>query len=346
MEMNTKYAEFTKFLMLWHRKSNARELPWKSIYDPYKIWLSEILLQQTKAEQVIPYFNAFVKSFPTITALAKAPVDKIYKLWQGLGYYNRCNNLIHTAKHIHENLNGVFPNTFSEIIALKGIGPYTASAIASFAFNLPYAVVDGNVYRILSRYFGIEKGIFTAADKRFYANLAQILLGDKPSAKYNQAIMDFGASICKPALPLCNICPINSNCIALKENRLSKLPIKKPVIKIRDRHFHYLVIIENDLCYINKRSAKDIWQNLHEFYLIESDSKYIQLDNSILKILPNPLQYFQKLTHQHIYSYYYILEKWPKKLTNKKDFMAIPIKSLSNYAMPKSIIQFRDDFFK
>ncbi len=340
MEASRKY--FITKLSNWHTRANKRSLPWKYEKDPYRIWLSEILLQQTKAEQAIPYYLTFLKKYPSIKDLALASDKEVFSLWQGLGYYNRCKNLLHTARQIYTERNGIFPDTFTEILALKGIGPYTASAIASFAFKLPHAVVDGNVYRILSRYFGLEIGFFNAADKKFYHTLAQNLL-PQDSASFNQAIMDFGASICKPSNALCNTCPLQQKCEAFLQHKVAVLPLKKPKLSIKERHFHYIVISQQNKVYIRKRTGKDIWQNLHEFYLIESKDARISIPDSILSLLSSPQIYQQKLTHQKIHSYFYQLKKWPKDLEEKEEFVPVPFAELRKYAMPKSLVSYCED---
>src|SRR5665213_573266 len=224
--MLKKYL-FSKTLLLWNNEHNKRQMPWKGETSPYKIWISEIILQQTRVQQGMGYYNRFIQAFPDIKTLATASEKEVYKLWEGLGYYSRCKNLIASAKFIYHDLDGKFPETFEEILALKGIGNYTASAIASFAYNRPYAVLDGNVFRVLSRFFGIEIPINTTAGKKYYSELAQVLLDKKKPAEYNQAIMDFGAVICKPALPLCYECPLQKKCIAFLNEKVSVLPINE-----------------------------------------------------------------------------------------------------------------------
>ncbi|HLA58283.1 MAG TPA: hypothetical protein VK622_05965, partial [Puia sp.] len=203
---------FTDRLLEWNKHQNIRSMPWKGIKDPYKIWLSEIILQQTRVEQGWSYYEKFVKAFPTIDDLARAPEEKVFKLWEGLGYYSRCKNLIHTARYISSELNGIFPDNYEDILLLKGIGPYTAAAISSFAFNEPRAVVDGNVQRVLSRYFGIAIPIDSLQGKKLFQELAQTLLDKSFAGIYNQEIMDFGAVVCKPQNPLCTQCVHQQNC--------------------------------------------------------------------------------------------------------------------------------------
>jgi A/G-specific adenine glycosylase len=214
MEKNKKNTFFTQQLLKWDKKQNSRAMPWKGEKDPYKIWLSEIILQQTRVEQGLGYYNRFIAEFPTIHDLAKAPETKVFKLWEGLGYYTRCKNIIITARYISSELKGKFPVTYNDILKLKGVGPYTAAAIASFAFNLPHAVVDGNVFRVLARYFGIDTPIDSITGKKNFTVLANELIDKKIPGKYNQALMDFGAVLCKPQQPLCDTCPLKPNCSA------------------------------------------------------------------------------------------------------------------------------------
>ena len=205
---------FTQQLLQWNQTANHRAMPWKGEKDPYKIWLSEIILQQTRVDQGWAYYEKFIFAYPTIQDLAKAKDEKVFKLWEGLGYYNRCRNLLHTARQITNHSKGIFPNTYDALLALKGIGPYTAAAIASFAFNLPYAVVDGNVFRVIARYEGIDVPTDTTAGKRLFETRAAALLDKKRAGLYNQAIMDFGATVCKPFAPNCNNCPLQKTCVA------------------------------------------------------------------------------------------------------------------------------------
>src|SRR6478609_2040975 len=251
---------FTTRLLQWNSRQNRRQMPWKGEKDPYKIWLSEIILQQTRVEQGLEYYNRFVHTFPTVHDLAKAPEQKIFKLWEGLGYYTRCKNLIATAKIISNELGGVFPDNYEAIKSLKGIGPYTASAIASFAFNLPYAVLDGNVFRILSRYFGISTAIDSGDGKKIYAKIAEALLPVKKPGEYNQAIMDFGATVCKPKQPLCSTCVQNKDCEAYKHGWINDLPIKEKVLQKKTRWFTYFLVEVDDKIYIRQRTAGDIWE--------------------------------------------------------------------------------------
>jgi A/G-specific adenine glycosylase len=264
---------FTTYLLKWNKLSNNRTMPWKGVKDPYKIWLSEIILQQTKVEQGLAYYLKFIKKYPTVIQLANANDDEVFKLWEGLGYYNRCKNLLFTARVIKNEYKGVFPKTYNEVLNLKGIGTYTAAAIVSFAYNLPYAVVDGNVVRVLARYFGLNTTINTIQGKKQFTFLANKILPTKQPAIYNQAIMDFGATICKPKLPLCNVCVLNATCKALEKNMVNELPQKKKTIIKKIRWFAYFIFKTKNRVWINKRLATDIWQNLYDFYLVETETK-------------------------------------------------------------------------
>ena len=296
--------------MQWHRRFNHRQMPWKGEKDPYKIWLSEIILQQTRVEQGLAYFEKFIAAFPSIHDLAAAPDEKVYKLWEGLGYYSRCANLLVTAREISETRKGIFPKTFDEVIALKGVGNYTASAIMSFAYNKPFAVVDGNVFRVLARFFGVKKPIDSTEGKKYFAELSGRLIDKKKPALYNQAIMDFGAVICKPALPLCGQCILNTHCIAYQSGTVSSLPVKEKKIKQQKRYFNYVVFTCGKKVLVRKRLSKDIWKNLYEFMLIESKASYTLKDflsNDLVKPsvkkskeINLSLIYKQKLTHQLI----------------------------------------------
>ena len=260
---------FTKESLRWNKYDNDRVMPWKYEKDPYKIWISEIILQQTRVSQGLEYYNRFIKRFPTAKSIAIAPEHEVFKLWEGLGYYTRCKNIIASAKYISEELKGKFPEMYKDILQLKGIGSYTASAIASFAYNLPYAVLDGNVFRVLSRYFAITIPIDNLQGKKFYGELAYELLDKKLPGVYNQSIMDFGATICKP-LPLCEECPLKSRCQAWLQGIQLQLPIKEKVILKKSRWLYYFVVTYRNKFYVRKREGKDIWQNLFEFILIET----------------------------------------------------------------------------
>jgi A/G-specific adenine glycosylase len=324
-------------------------MPWKGEKDPYRIWLSEIILQQTRVEQGRAYYEKFLHTFPTITHLATAPEQQVFKLWEGLGYYNRCRNLIATAKKIVTDYNGQFPNTFEEILALKGIGPYTAAAIASFAFNLPHAVVDGNVIRILARYFNDSTPADTAPGKKRYSRQADLLLDKNQPGIYNQAIMDFGALICKPQQPLCHSCIQRLGCKARQFDRVADLPVKAQRLARRQRWFYYFLLETPDgKIYIRKRTGKDIWEDLYELVLWETDkpadageilhSDFARLNfgEEALTVRHISRMYRQELSHQIIQGQF-ITVRLDGPVPKLPQYQLVDRKSLSGYAFPKFI---------
>ncbi len=305
-------------LIKWY-EINKRDLPWRHEKDPYKIWLSEVILQQTQVVQGLSYYLRFTQAFPHVNSLAKASEDQVLKLWQGLGYYSRARNLHETAKVISKDFKGRFPAEYNQIRALKGIGDYTAAAIASFAFNLPFAVVDGNVYRFLSRIFGITTPIDTTTAKKQFQELASSILNKKEPALHNQAIMEFGSQYCRPSNPDCPKCIFNSKCYAFKHEQVNQLPVKSKKLKIKNRYFNYFVIADkNKNIRINKRSGNDIWQGLYEFCLVETPGELPQdklfADPSVKKLCggnfdllhTSPL-YNHVLTHQRLHAKFYVI---------------------------------------
>lgn len=340
---------FATTLIKWNREKNKRQMPWKGEKDPYKIWLSEIILQQTRVEQGLNYYKKFVSSFPNVHSLANAPQKKVYKLWEGLGYYSRCTNLVETAKHISKNLEGHFPDEYEEIKKLKGIGPYTAAAIASFAFNKPYAVLDGNVFRVLSRIYGIEKPIDTTKGKQLFFQLANELLDKKNPGTYNQAIMDFGATICKP-VPECDHCPFKRCCKAFLSKRVLSLPIKIKKVTVQKRYFDYIIIEYNGRLAIRQRTEKDIWRNLFEFLLLESHReldkeailKKIKTMDGVMNIKFETqsvsAKFSQRLSHQFIEGKFICLKFSEKpKLSN---VLWVRKNEIKKYAFPQFINQY------
>lgn len=302
---------FTRELMVWHKTQNKRTMPWKEEKDPYKIWLSEIILQQTRVEQGTAYYNNFIRQYPNISKLADAPESAVFKLWEGLGYYTRCKNLIATAKFIAEELNGKFPRTYEEVLALKGVGPYTAAAIVSFVYNQPYAVVDGNVMRVLSRFFAIDTAIDSNEGKKIFSVLANQLIDKKNAGLYNQAIMDFGATVCKPQQPLCISCNLAKNCSAFIAGKVDQYPVKEKSITKKQRWFYYFLLSYKNQLLVKKRTGKDIWQNLHEFVLLETSRKLSEEElvsseiyQQVLSVkgttISTSKMYRQLLTHQQI----------------------------------------------
>jgi A/G-specific adenine glycosylase len=332
-----------KSLTKWHLKENKREMPWKGIHDPYKIWLSEIILQQTRVEQGITYYLNFIIRYPTIKHLAKASEQELFSMWQGLGYYNRCRNLHTTAKYIAEELNGVFPSKYESILSLKGIGEYTAAAIASFAFKLPYAVVDGNVVRVLSRLFCLKTNFYSSNGKKAFQQLAQSLLDKKNPDLYNQAIMDLGATICKPQQPLCIICPLIKYCKAHATESIDFFPIKKIKAPVKHRNFHFLVFSTATQFYLTQRVEKDIWQDLFTFYMIETPLQLNKkhLPNSLKKqSIPEPILIQQTLSHQQIHGYFYVYENVKAAQLNDLNLIKVAKKDLGQYAFPKIMMSF------
>lgn len=344
---STNISAFTPRLLDWHQHVNDRQMPWKGEKDPYKIWLSEIILQQTRVEQGMAYYEKFIRHYPSIQDLASAPTDQVFKDWEGLGYYSRCKNLIHTAQVIVRDYKGVFPENHAAIIELKGIGPYTAAAICAFAFNQPYAVLDGNVFRVLARIYGINTPIDTTKGKDQFQKLAEASLSREQPAAYNQAIMDFGATVCKPAAPLCNTCPMADICLAKKTAQVGSLPKKEKILKKKSRHISWLIleIKPAGLRYVQKRPAGDIWENLHEYYPIESPARPDWTEDSLQELMINQLgvkglhfkklpELTQQLTHQKIYGYFYRvqLQKIPSGLPQDQWFSQ---KQISQLAFPK-----------
>jgi A/G-specific adenine glycosylase len=339
---------FTKQLINWHHTDNDRQLPWKSEKDPYKIWLSEIILQQTRAQQGLPYYLNYTKAYPTIKKLAAAPDEEVYKIWQGLGYYNRCRNMLATARYIAKDLKGRFPDTYDDILALKGIGPYTAAAISSFAYGLPHAVVDGNVYRVLARYFGIETSSDSTEGKKLFQSLAQELLYKEDSAAYNQAIMDLGATVCTPKKATCDTCPLQKQCVAYRQDIVELLPVRIRKLKIKTRYFHYLIIKSGKRMWIHQRSGNDIWHNLYEPFLIEH-TKELSINelskNIIYKKLKlgspsHDISITQKLTHQTIVFNFYTAETTDKNNIMLQDGKWVVANDLKKLAFPKTIVSF------
>jgi A/G-specific adenine glycosylase len=343
--------DFKKVLTNWY-SINKRELPWRNTKNPYHIWLSEIIMQQTQIKQGLPYYEAFVANYPTVSDLATASENDILKLWQGLGYYSRARNLHASAKYVAEELKGVFPSTFSEIIKLKGVGDYTASAIASICFNEPTAVVDGNVYRVLSRYFGIDTPINSTKGIKEFKILATSLIDTKNPGDYNQALMEFGAMQCKPKNPNCSVCPLNDSCIALQKETIEKLPVKLKTTKVTKKHFNFLVLMSSDKrTLFEKRTAKGIWQNLYQFPLIETKQ---EISSEQFKMHPKIKTYFKdhtynyslyntkelihKLSHQHLHTKFWIIE------IDKLQKVGIPISELTSYPTPIVIGNFIEEF--
>ncbi len=338
---------FTKILTNWY-SVNKRDFPWRNTKEPYFIWLSEIILQQTQIKQGLPYYETFVSKFPTVFHLAAAQEGDVLKLWQGLGYYSRARNLHFTAKHIVKEFNGIFPNNYKDLIKLKGIGDYTASAVASICFDESAAVVDGNVYRALSRYFGIKTPINSTDGIKEFKSLATTLIDRKNPGDYNQAIMEFGAIQCKPQNPDCQICPFNDSCVALQKGLVNTLPVKLKKTKVSNKYFNFLVLISSDKqTLFEKRTKQGIWQNLYQFPLVETKTS---LDQSKFKTHPLITDYLQdiayehslynemdivhKLSHQHLHTKFWIIEvdQLPEKGVSISELIKFPTSILiSNF---------------
>ena len=344
---------FSNSLIHWYLK-NKRDLPWRNTKNPYYIWMSEIMLQQTRVAQGLPYYLDFVSTFPTVFDLANAPEEKILKHWQGLGYYSRARNLHHTAQFVASELTGAFPNNYLDLLKLKGIGEYTAAAIASFSFNEAVPVVDGNVFRVLSRYFNIDTDISSATAKKEFFELALELMPKNDPATFNQAIMEFGALQCVPKNPDCQNCIFNGSCLALQKEKVQNLPVKLKKIKVSYRYFNYLVFEdEKRNTLIQKRDQKGIWQNLYEFPLIETDQE-MDLD-TVSELIANKynLKYkiigisnfnqkgqIHKLSHQHLN-----INFWKVKVEGH--FLeGIDQKKINNFPFPKVIINFIEEEYK
>ena len=339
----------SKTLISWY-SVNKRDLPWRNTLNPYYIWLSEIILQQTQVKQGLPYYSAFTAKFPTIYDLANADESVVLKLWQGLGYYSRARNLHASAKYIVFELDGVFPATYKEIIKLKGVGDYTASAIASICFNEATAVVDGNVYRGLSRYYGIKTPINTGKGFKEFKAIAQDLIDVKNPAMFNQAIMEFGARQCKPKNPNCTICPLNNECVALRESSIESLPVKLKTGKVKKKYFNFIVIIsKNKKTVLQQREGKGIWQNLYQFPLIETVKPCGDITSklNILQVLSNEKyevslyneqEIVHKLSHLHLYTKFWIVS------TDGDIPEGVLFKDIRDYPVPILIGDFIESF--
>ncbi|MBQ6747318.1 MAG: A/G-specific adenine glycosylase [Bacteroidaceae bacterium] len=372
-------STFSNFILIWY-SIHKRDLPWRNTTDPYRIWISEIILQQTRVSQGYDYFLRFMERFPTVQALAEAPEDEVMRLWQGLGYYSRASNLHAAAKSIcnkqsasdhhvtddqskrekgelvlqtlKEEDGSLFPKTFEEVRALKGVGDYTAAAICSFAYNMPYAVVDGNVYRVLARYFGIHEPINTTQGKKLFATLAQDQLDASCPADYNQAIMDFGALVCTPLSPSCTSCPLGESCEALRSGQVDVLPQKQKKLTLKIRYFHYLLVKAGDTTFIRKRTERDIWQNLYELPLVESNHQ-LSIPELLQAIKPMiaegeepQLTLIRRgvkhvLTHRIIMADFYELTL-PASTCSFATCQQIKMEQLDDYAFPRLITLFLD----
>ena len=339
--------EIAEKIVAWYA-GNKRELPWRDTEDPYVIWISEIILQQTRVAQGYDYFQRFIRRFPDVRALAEADEDEVMRYWQGLGYYSRARNLHEAAK----GMNGVFPTAYEGVRALKGVGEYTAAAICSFAYGMPYAVVDGNVYRLLSRYFGIDTPIDSAEGKKLFAALAEEMLDKSRPAIYNQAVMDFGAMQCTPRSPGCLSCPLAEGCSAWREGRVEQLPVKRHKTKTSDRYFHYIYVRMGACTFIHKRTGDDIWKNLFELPLVEtagpvSEEAFRQLpevralfagdERSALRLVCGNVKHV--LSHRVIHADFYEAVL-PEESASFSAYLRVRREDLGEYAVPRLIEAF------
>ena len=344
---------WTKNLLNWY-KENKRTFLWRTTKDPYKIWLSEIILQQTRTVQGSPYYEKFIAAFPTVSELAHAREEEVLKLWQGLGYYSRARNLHATAKFIYKEHKGFFPTNFDGLLSLKGVGDYTASAIASICYNQPHAVVDGNVYRFLSRFFGIDTPINSSGAHRIFKQKAQMLMDRTQPGAFNQAMMDFGSLQCTPKQPKCLSCPFVSKCNAFNQNKVGVLPVKRGKVKVTERYLNYIILNDpkgNTL--MEQRLGKGIWQNLFQFPLVETSEKG---SNSILILekfqenylsiadlkevkLWNKTPVVHKLSHQKLHIQFWT-GNYPKLLKN-----GLGIKEIKKLPVPIVLQNFIENFF-
>ena len=337
-----KYNTLVSNILIWY-KQTARNLPWRQTKDPYKIWLSEIILQQTRVAQGLPYYLKFVDKYPDIKSFANATEDDILHLWQGLGYYSRGRNMHHCARTIMEEYSGEFPKTYAELRKLKGIGDYTAAAISSFAFGEKNPAIDGNIIRVMSRLFGIFDTPYTKESKKAVKMYSNSLMENVPAADYNQAMMEFGALQCVPKNPDCGVCPVADFCFALKNNSVKKLPAPSKKIVVKNRYFYFLVIHHKEKIYLQKRTANDIWKNLFQFPLIETSqiqqdlnlliTEFFKSDNFVINnISPS---YEHKLTHRKIHTVFIDLSL--NKEINDTEYILERKENIKNYAFPKLI---------
>ena len=343
--------QFAELLLTWYREF-GRHLPWRESRDPYRIWISEIILQQTRVEQGLAYYLRFVERFPDVTSLAEASLDEVMKYWQGLGYYSR-------ARHLHEAaraMQGLFPRTYEGVRALSGVGDYTAAAICSFAYDMPCAVVDGNVYRVLTRFFGIDRPIDSAAGKREVGRLANELLSKEHPADYNQAIMDFGALLCTPRQPGCDACPLSGGCRALEQQAVEAYPVKSHKTKVIDRYFHFIYVRAGAYTFINKRHADDIWKGLYELPLVETDfpmdveqllhsEAYGRLlapgEQPQLRLLQQGVKH--QLSHRMIHASFFEVVL-PEQTRSFSTYLKVPLAEVDNYAVPRLIHAFLEKY--
>lgn len=351
-----QFNHISKTLINWYN-TNKRDLPWRETTDPYRIWISEIILQQTRVVQGLAYYNRFMERFPDVVSLAMAHEDEVLKYWQGLGYYSRARNLHKAAKTIVSDFNGIFPDSHADILKLSGVGHYAAAAIASFAYNQPYAVLDGNVFRVVARLFGVHTAIDSTEGKKEFAKLTEQLLDKKNPATHNQAIMEFGALQCTPQQPGCADCPLNQHCRALDLGEVDLLPVKEKKTKVRDRYFNYFFVRCGEKTFLHKRVAKDIWQNLYELPLVEADRLFetddlfanndlmpLWNDISEVEILGTHIDFKHILSHQRIYARFFSV-----RISGANDFFRseteVPLVDIEKFAVSRLSSLFFEQIF-
>lgn len=351
--MPLKKTDFARRLLRWNQKSNRRAMPWKGEKDPYKIWISEIILQQTRVEQGITYYNNIVKKFPTIFDLANASDRAVFKIWEGLGYYSRCRNMLETARYLVREQDGQFPKTYEAVLSLKGIGPYTAAALVSFAYNLPHAVVDGNVVRVLSRLFGINEDFNSTKGKLHFQRFAQELLPEKKAGAYNQSIMDFGATVCKPVNPSCDTCVFHDDCHAFVHQQIAEFPVKKKKQSQKKRSLMYVVFNYRGFSLIRKRTRQDIWKHLHEFVLLPEGNTLITDPVELTRLITDTFPdlsvrvneiagpFRQVLSHQVVQAIF--IEVGVRKKPEIAGYQLVSAASLRRLAFPVLIRSYREN---
>jgi len=328
---------------------NKRDLPWRHTTDPYQIWLSEIIMQQTQVVQGTSYYLKFIEAYPDVKSLAESSQEHVLKNWQGLGYYSRARNLHFAAQQIISAFGGVFPSTYQEILKLKGVGEYTAAAIASFSYNEPYAVVDGNVFRVLSRLFAVDTPINSTKGKKEFFKLAQSILDINNPGEHNQAMMELGALVCRPKNPDCVNCPVQYHCEAFKHQTIASFPVKDKKLKVKKRFLNYILISNGKEILINKRTGKGIWQGLYDFPVVESKeplSAIVEVAGIPVKEVKFDLELKHILTHQHLYVKFWLLRH--NQIEDFDGYDVISINSLEDFPLPQLIVRYisESDFFK
>ena len=335
------------YLILSYFDKNKRDLPWRDTKDAFRIWLSEIILQQTRVDQGMKFYNNFIHEFETIFDLANADEQKVLKLWQGLGYYSRARNLHFTSQYIANELEGKFPDNFNDLKKLKGVGDYTAAAIASIVYNEAVPAVDGNMFRVFARYFNIDNDISLPKTKKIFWDLGLQIIDQKRPGDFNQAVMDLGATICTPKLAKCDSCPLNESCEALRLNKVNELPVKLKKVKVTNRHLHFIVIENEDKIALSKRIGKDVWKNLYTFPKIETDTDLLDKGWIFEQNLEDKLSFISEekhiLSHQNLFIKYWKLNVSLKDINHFKqdlDFEMISLNDLEHYPLPKPIEKF------